>query len=157
MTAMTSGSLDRGFRSQGSPSQRSPLHRAWLAGVVPLSLALALTIALGPVGFAQLQGKDAQAKGQAQAKNKGKGNARAKNDSRPKADEPNVPLPRRPERTIKPPSLTSDELDRLVDHYLKTTSPGVEPAPLTSDIEFVRRVYLDLAGAPHTVAGALLH
>ncbi len=55
MTAMTSGSLDRGFRAQ-----RSPFHRAWLAGLVPLSLALAITIALGPVGFAQPQGKDTQ-------------------------------------------------------------------------------------------------
>ncbi|MGO9600859.1 MAG: DUF1549 domain-containing protein [Isosphaeraceae bacterium] len=149
MTAMTSGSLDRGFRAQGSP-----FYRAWLAGLAPLSLALALTIALGPVGIAQPQGKDAQVaqgKGQAQAK----GNAKAKNDSRPKVDEPNVPLPRRPERTVKHPTLTSDELDRLVDHYLKTTSPGVEPAPLTSDIEFVRRVYLDLAGAPPTPSQVL--
>ena len=99
MTATTSGSRDRGCQAQ-----RSPFHRAWLAGLAPLSLALALTIALGPVGFAQPQGQDAKGKGQAQVKNKGKGNAKAKNDSRPRAEEPNVSLPRRPERTVKPPT-----------------------------------------------------
>lgn len=59
-------------------------------------------------------------------------------------------LPERPGRKVTPPTLTPSELDRLVDHYLAATDPKVEPAPLTSDIEFVRRVYFDLAGAPPT-------
>jgi hypothetical protein len=67
-----------------------------------------------------------------------------------KAEAAKTPLPRRPARIVTPPSLTSAELDRLLDLYLKKTNPKVEPASMTSDVEFVRRVYLDLAGAPPT-------
>jgi hypothetical protein len=63
-----------------------------------------------------------------------------------------APLPSRPERTVTPPKLTSAELDRLLDAYLKQTNPKVETAPLTSDVEFVRRVYFDLAGVPPSPA-----
>jgi hypothetical protein len=52
--------------------------------------------------------------------------------------------------------MTPGELDRLVRQFLAKTSPKVEPAPPTSDVEFVRRIYLDLIGAPpdpaHVVA-----
>ncbi len=72
-----------------------------------------------------------------------------------KAETAKTPLPRRPARTVTPPSLTSAELDRLVEQYLKKTNPKVEPAPLTSDVEFVRRVHLDLAGAPPIPAQVL--
>jgi hypothetical protein len=53
---------------------------------------------------------------------------------------------------VTPPTLTSAELDRLLDAYLKQTNPKVETAPLTSDVEFVRRAYFDLAGVPPTPA-----
>jgi len=71
------------------------------------------------------------------------------------AEAAKTPLPQRPARTVTPPSLTSAELDRLVAQYLKKTNPKVEPAPLTSDVEFIRRVHLDLAGAPPTPAQVL--
>jgi hypothetical protein len=117
-----------------------------------VSLALTLAVAVVPVALAQPQGQDAKSKAQAK---KAKNEAKSKNDSK-KAEEPNVPLPQRPERTVTPPTLTSADLDRMINHYLKATSPGVEPAPLTSDIEFVRRVYFDLAGAPPTPSQVLL-
>ena len=75
-----------------------------------------------------------------------------KRDRIDKAEASTTPLPQRPARTVTPPTLTSAELDRLVDQYLKKTNPKVEPAPLTSDVEFVRRVHFDLAGVPPTPA-----
>jgi Protein of unknown function (DUF1549)/Protein of unknown function (DUF1553) len=59
-----------------------------------------------------------------------------------------VDLPPRPARTVTPPTLTSAELDKLIAKYLAANSPKVEPAALTSDIEFVRRIWFDLAGRP---------
>ncbi len=56
----------------------------------------------------------------------------------------------RPARTVTPPTLTSEELDRLVDSHLTRNDPKVEPAPITTDVEFVRRVYFDLIGKPPT-------
>ncbi len=74
-----------------------------------------------------------------------------------KAEEAKAPLPTRPTRSVTPPSLTSADLDRMIQKYLAKTNPKVEPAELTSDVEFVRRVHLDLAGAPPTPgAGPLL-
>ena len=73
-----------------------------------------------------------------------------------KAEASKTPLPHRPERTVTPPTLTSAELDRLVEQYLAKTDPKVEPAPLTSDVEFVRRIYFDLAGTPPTPAAGCL-
>jgi hypothetical protein len=63
-----------------------------------------------------------------------------------------TPLPHRPERKVVAPTLTSAELDRILAQYLTKSDPKIEPAPLTSDVEFVRRVYLDLAGVPPTPA-----
>ena len=56
----------------------------------------------------------------------------------------------RPARTVTPPTLTSAELDRLVARYLTKNDPKVDPAPITTDVEFVRRVYFDLIGKPPT-------
>ncbi len=75
-----------------------------------------------------------------------------KRDQGDKSESAKTPLPRRPARTITPPSLTSAELDRLLLQYLKKTNPKLELASLTSDVEFVRRVHFDLAGAPPTPA-----
>jgi hypothetical protein len=57
---------------------------------------------------------------------------------------------KRPARTVTPPTLTSAELDRLVARYLTKNDPKVEPAPITTDVEFVRRAYFDLIGKPPT-------
>ena len=61
-----------------------------------------------------------------------------------------APLPRRPLRRVIPPTLTPQEIDRLIGEYLAKNNPKVEPAALTSDVEFVRRVYFDLTGKPPT-------
>ena len=61
-----------------------------------------------------------------------------------------TPLPKRPAHSVTPPTITSAKLDQLIEQYLSKLSPKVEPAPLTSDIEFVRRIHFDLAGAPPT-------
>ncbi|MFO0951045.1 MAG: DUF1549 domain-containing protein [Isosphaeraceae bacterium] len=55
-----------------------------------------------------------------------------------------VELPARPAKVVKPPSLTSADVDAKLDAFLATTR--AEVAPLTSDAEFVRRVYLDVTG-----------
>ncbi len=62
-----------------------------------------------------------------------------------------VPV-KRPARTVTPPTMTPAELDALVSRYLTKNDPKVDPAPITTDIEFVRRVYFDLTGKPPTPA-----
>ncbi len=66
------------------------------------------------------------------------------------SDGAKMPLPERPVKTVVPPTLTSAELDRLIAQHLTKTDPKVEPAPRTSDVEFVRRIYFDLIGKPPT-------
>ncbi len=66
------------------------------------------------------------------------------------ADLSKFALPKRPARSITPPTMTSAELDRLISQYLTKNSPTVEPAPRTSDVEFVRRIYFDVIGKPPT-------
>jgi Protein of unknown function (DUF1549)/Protein of unknown function (DUF1553) len=46
--------------------------------------------------------------------------------------------------------MTSSDLDHLIAAHLAKNSPNVEPATLTSDVEFVRRIYFDLVGGPPT-------
>jgi hypothetical protein len=53
-------------------------------------------------------------------------------------------------RSVTPPSLTSADLDGLIKQFLTSTAPKVEPATITTDIEFVRRVYFDVIGHPPT-------
>ncbi len=56
----------------------------------------------------------------------------------------------RPARSVTPPTLTSADIDRLVNSYLAKNAPKVDLAPTTTDVEFVRRVYFDLIGKPPT-------
>lgn len=89
----------------------------------------------------------------AQANRAAKQAARKKNKTEtPPADVVTTPPPKRPARTITPPSMTSAELDRLITQYLTKNSPKVEPAPLTTDVEFVRRIFFDVVGHPPTPA-----
>ncbi|MGE3819642.1 MAG: DUF1549 domain-containing protein [Isosphaeraceae bacterium] len=53
------------------------------------------------------------------------------------------PAPR-PARVVSSPTLTSAELDRLVDAFLQETK--APPATTTHDVEFIRRVFLDVTG-----------
>ena len=59
-------------------------------------------------------------------------------------------LPERPAKTVTPPTMTSADLDRLIAQYLTKNGPKVEPATLTTDVEFVRRIYFDVIGRPPT-------
>ncbi len=99
--------------------------------------------------------RQAAAGGKAQKNNK-KAEAR-KPDAKPgkKAEGPRAPLPPRPGRTITPPTITSADVDRMLLAYLKKNDPRIEPAPLTSDVEFVRRIYFDLTGKPPTAEQVL--
>ena len=65
-----------------------------------------------------------------------------------------TPLPKRPARSVTAPTLTSSELDHLISTFLTKNSPKVEPATRTTDVEYVRRIYFDLAGRPPTPAEA---
>ena len=76
---------------------------------------------------------------------------RKKNQANPeKGEGPTGPLPERPARVVTPPTMTPAELDRLIKQFLTATAPKVEPATLTSDVEFVRRIYFDVIGHPPT-------
>lgn len=57
---------------------------------------------------------------------------------------PPVSLPKRPAKTLTPPTITSGELDSLMERHLQKSK--VPLAAATTDVEFVRRVYLDLTG-----------
>ena len=58
-----------------------------------------------------------------------------------------VPCPRGRNGRSTPPTLTPAELDRLLETVPgEDQSQGRDRARSTSDVEFVRRVYLDLAG-----------
>jgi hypothetical protein len=74
--------------------------------------------------------------------------AAAKKAAKTKPAEP----PKRPAKTVVAPTMTSADLDALVAARLTKAHPDVKPAPLTSDAEFVRRAYLDVAGVPPTLA-----
>lgn len=73
-----------------------------------------------------------------------------------KAEPPQVlPAPSRPaDRVVTTPTLTPDELDTLLEQTL--AGEKVELAPLTTDVEFVRRAFLDITGtlpSPKEVVG----
>jgi Protein of unknown function (DUF1549)/Protein of unknown function (DUF1553) len=70
--------------------------------------------------------------------------------SRPNDEQAKIPLPKRPSRSVSAPTLTTAELDRLVTQFLTKNSPKVEPATLTTDVEYVRRIYFDTIGRPPT-------
>ncbi|OJW12333.1 MAG: hypothetical protein BGO49_20980 [Planctomycetales bacterium 71-10] len=70
----------------------------------------------------------------------------AKKAAKAKPAEP----PKRPAKTVVAPTMTSADLDALVAARLAKTNPEVKPAPPTSDAEFARRIYLDVAGVPPT-------
>lgn len=54
------------------------------------------------------------------------------------------PAAARPKKTTTPPTLTPAQLDALVDRFLESTK--APPASVTTDVEFVRRVILDVTG-----------
>src|SRR5436305_35860 len=70
------------------------------------------------------------------------GKARAVEDRKPSASA--TKLAERPAKTVTPPTLTPAALDAMVSAFLE--SSGAPPASRTTDVEFVRRVYLDVTG-----------
>lgn len=53
-------------------------------------------------------------------------------------------LPARAKKTVVKPTFTSGDLDRMIETFLESSKVPV--AALTTDVEFVRRVYLDVTG-----------
>lgn len=94
------------------------------------------------------------------AKTTKKPNASASKENRPKQkkaknQQPSrIPLPARPAKVVSAPTLTHEGLDALVEKHLE--SAKVPLATLTTDVEFVRRVTLDMTGqlpTPQQVRG----
>ena len=86
-----------------------------------------------------------QAKAKAKAKalaNKAK--AIANKAKKAEDEKPKGKLPERPSKVVAKPTLNHEELDSLLDKAL--ASEKVTPATLTNDVEFVRRIYLDMVG-----------
>jgi Protein of unknown function (DUF1549)/Protein of unknown function (DUF1553) len=92
------------------------------------------------------------AAGKARAKGQAKGKADRKQPGAEAGEGPTGPLPARPARVVTPPSMSSADLDGLIHQFLTSTAPKVEPATITTDIEFVRRIYFDVIGHPPTPA-----
>jgi hypothetical protein len=90
-----------------------------------------------PSGKSRPNQKKAHPKGQPGAQPEGAGRA-------------GMALPERPPRTVTPSKLSSADLDQLIAAHLRKNDPKVEPATLTTDVEFVRRIYFDLIGRPPT-------
>jgi uncharacterized protein DUF1549/uncharacterized protein DUF1553 len=125
---VASGSVVKSFEpsqdDQGKPAAKSADHKP------------------GPNSKKAAAGEKA-GKGKAARKN-------AQNGDEAAAAGPKGPLPQRPARTITAPTLTSAELDRMIAKHLAQNNPKVEPSALTSDVEFVRRIYFDVNGRPPT-------
>jgi hypothetical protein len=62
----------------------------------------------------------------------------------PKPKAPKIELPPRPPRTVSTPTLTPVILDAMISKFLADSK--VMPAAITTDVEFVRRAFLDLTG-----------
>ncbi len=65
------------------------------------------------------------------------------------AKAPEAPLPDRPKKVVSPPSLEPAEVDSLLEKALAGTKAPV--SPITTDEEFVRRIYLDVTGKLPTI------
>jgi hypothetical protein len=138
------------------------------AGILVASSSVVMSFEPTPQDEAKTAGKrddgnsSPKAKQGAGALAPGKGKAAAKKKAARKQEQkdgagsggPRGPLPERPARTVTAPTLTSADLDRLIKQFLTATAPKVEPATLTSDVEFVRRIYFDVIGHPPTPAQA---
>ena len=98
-----------------------------------------------PAGKAAKKASLAEKAKQAAAREKRQEEAYAAEDEKAKKA-----LPKRPARSVTPPTLTSAELDQLISTFLTKNSPKVEPATRTTDVEYVRRIYFDVAGRPPT-------
>ena len=64
------------------------------------------------------------------------------------------PMPQPPSSMVGQTFLSAEKLAARIDEFIESSlsAKGIEPAPLASDTEFHRRVYLDLAGRIPTEA-----
>ena len=118
------------------------------------ALVAAVAVVLGVTAWSSADDAPGKTKDAAAAKPKAKAKAKAQAKARtefPKKEAPpatpSTPtpgLPERPKKTVTPPTLTSSGLDSLVEKFLLDAK--APPAALTSDVEFVRRLYLDITG-----------
>jgi Protein of unknown function (DUF1549)/Protein of unknown function (DUF1553) len=94
--------------------------------------------------LASLRGLDGAVKKEKAREKKGKGKEKA--DARGKGKElrPAAALPERPKKVVSKPTLTPEGLDALIDG--KLAEAKVPEAATTTDVEFIRRVTLDLTG-----------
>ncbi|MDR3621544.1 MAG: DUF1549 domain-containing protein [Paludisphaera borealis] len=121
---------------------RDPSRRRRAASLLGLNALVAVSVlaAFGPRTIADDKPAAAPPKAEATAKAK----------PAPKPAKPAPPSPPRPKRTVTAPTITSADLDTQIAAFLAKNSPKVTPAPITSDVEFVRRVHFDVSGAPPT-------
>jgi len=71
--------------------------------------------------------------------------AKKPKDARPKGSAAGeVKAAEKPKKTVEPPTLTPAKLDALVQSFLESTKAPA--AATTTDVEFVRRIYLDVTG-----------
>ncbi len=71
------------------------------------------------------------------------GGDKKNNGNKPK-EKPAAKPPHRPEKVVSKPTLNHEELDSVLERTL--ASEKVPLAALTNDVEFVRRIYLDVIG-----------
>jgi hypothetical protein len=115
-----------------------------------LGLVLVLLLGLVPPAFLTVRGaepapeaKKAKAKAREVAKSLRALNASVKKQNNNEATA-TVKLPERPGRIVTTPTLSPAGLDALVEKFLESSRVPLS-AP-TTDVEFVRRAYLDLTG-----------
>ncbi len=106
---------------------------------------LAIVVALGAAPLLTLIASAETAKptepGKVKAKAKARKSANAKAEPKPASK---ATLPERPAKVVSRPTLTSEVLDQMLDRLLAEAK--VPTAAQTTDVEFIRRVTLDLTG-----------
>ena len=117
---------------------------AWLVVPTLVTALMSLAVAAEP----DTQGKATGADGGKLAKQAfgalNELNNAVKKDASTTAATSTADLSKRPKKAVTPPTLTPGALDALVDSFLATTKAPA--AAITTDVEFVRRIYLDVTG-----------
>jgi hypothetical protein len=138
----------RNLRAQGIPtvalrSAKEAFLVVAVAGLIVAAVGL-LAPAAEPTTNEAAKVK-VKAKGEGKAKKARKASDGSDEASRKEGTSPShAKLPPRPEKVVVKPTLTAEALDALIDKHLAEAK--VPQAAPTTDVEFVRRVTLDLTG-----------
>lgn len=120
----------------------------WYRTIAVAVVLSSMALAAAPDAPEPAKTTDAKPKEKEKAKAKGKGANKKKGASKKANRDPaapsNVKPPSRPAKVVGKPALTHEGLDALVDRHL--IEAKVPVAALTTDVEFVRRIHLDLTG-----------